>query len=96
MAIRAAVTAAPDGLISVAPAVSRFAVDFEDQPGCPWLILQGDEDELVEITDTIDWMNSLDPGPELEVFPGVEHFFHGKLVELREAVEAFVGENSGD
>ena len=93
MAIRAAVTAAPDGLISVAPAVSRFAVDFEVQPSCPWLILQGDEDELVDIQDTIDWVNSLDPGPELETFPGVEHFFHGQLVPLREAVEAFVTAN---
>lgn len=95
MAIRAAVTAAPAGLVSVAPAVSRFAVDFEEQPNCPWLILQGDEDELVDIEETIAWVNSLEPGPELEVFPGVEHFFHGKLVELRVAVETFVSDNSG-
>ena len=94
MAIRAATTTTPDGLISVAPAVSRFAVDFEVQPSCPWLILQGDEDELVDIEETIAWVNTLEPGPELEVFPGVEHFFHGKLVQLRETVERFVSENS--
>lgn len=93
MAIRAAVATRPAGLVSIAPAVSRFAVDFESQPDCPWLILQGDKDELVAIEDTIDWVNSLDPGPELEVFPGTEHFFHGKLVQLREAVEKFVAEN---
>jgi len=93
MAIRAAVKAGPDGLISIAPAVSRFAVDFERQPDCPWLILQGDEDELVDIEDTLAWVNELDPGPEIEVFPGTEHFFHGRLVQLREAVEAFVREN---
>ena len=94
MAIRAAVSTRPDGLVSIAPAVSRFAVDFETQPDCPWLILQGDEDELVDIEETVAWVNSLEPGPELEVFPGAEHFFHGKLVQLREAVEAFVRENS--
>lgn len=94
MAIRAAVSTRPDGLVSIAPAVSRFAVDFETQPDCPWLILQGDEDELVDIEETVAWVNSLEPGPELEVFPGTEHFFHGKLVQLREAVEAFVRENS--
>jgi len=93
MAIRAAVSTEPDGLVSIAPAVSRFAVDFETQPDCPWLILQGDEDELVDIEDTVEWVNSLDPGPELEVFAGTEHFFHGKLTQLREAVEKFVGEN---
>jgi len=93
MAIRAAVSTKPDGLVSIAPAVSRFAVDFETQPDCPWLILQGDEDELVDIEDTVEWVNSLDPGPELEVFAGTEHFFHGKLTLLREAVEKFVDEN---
>ncbi len=93
MAIRAAVTTKPDGLISVAPAVSRFAVDFDEQPACPWLILQGDRDELVDVDETIAWVNELDPGPELEIFPGVEHFFHGNLVRLREAVEQFVLKN---
>jgi alpha/beta superfamily hydrolase len=93
MAIRAAVETKPDGLISIAPAVSRFAVDFDEQPACPWLILQGDEDELVDIEDTIAWVNELEPGPELEIFPGTEHFFHGKLVQLREAVEEFVTQN---
>ena len=90
MAIRAAVLTRPDGLVSIAPAVSRFAVDFDEQPDCPWLILQGDQDELVDVDETIAWVNTLDPGPELEIFPGVEHFFHGKLVQLREAVEGFV------
>ena len=94
MAIRAAVTAEPAGLVRIAPAVSRFAVDFETQPNCPWLILQGDEDELVNIEETVAWMDSLEPGPELEVFAGTEHFFHGKLVQLRESVEKFVSENS--
>lgn len=93
MAIRAAVRSTPDGLVSIAPAVSRFAVDFDTQPDCPWLILQGDEDELVDIEDTIDWVNGLEPGPELVIFPGTEHFFHGRLVQLREAVEAFVNQN---
>ncbi|MGI9260411.1 MAG: alpha/beta hydrolase [Woeseiaceae bacterium] len=93
MAIRAAVTAQPDGLVSIAPAVSRFAVDFDSQPTCPWLIVQGDEDELVDIDETIAWVNGLEPGPELDVLPGTEHFFHGKLVQLREIVESFVSEN---
>ena len=90
MAIRAAVASPPDGLISIAPAVSRFEVNFDTQPDCPWLILQGDQDELVDIDETIEWLNTLEPGPELEILPGTEHFFHGKLGDLRVAVEAFV------
>ena len=92
MAVRAAVECEPNGLVSIAPAVSRFARDLPVQPTCPWLVLQGDQDELVDIEETIDWFNGLDPGPELEVFPDTEHFFHGKLVLLRDAVEDFVRE----
>lgn len=94
MAIRAAVSIPTDGLVSIAPAVSRFAVDFETQPSCPWLIVQGDTDELVDIEETVAWVDGLDPGPELEIFRDTEHFFHGKLVQLRESVEAFVKDNS--
>lgn len=90
IAIRAAVEVAAAGLVSVAPAVSRFASGMSSQPGCPWLIVQGDADELVSVDETIAWVNGLDPGPELQVFEDTDHFFHGRLVKLRDAVEAFV------
>lgn len=90
IAIRAAIEEDCSGLISVAPAVSRFASGLSRQPQCPWLIVQGDEDELVDIDETVDWFNSLDPGPELLIMQGAEHFFHGRLVDLREAVANFV------
>lgn len=88
--IRAAIEQPVDGLISIAPAVYRFASGLETQPECPWLIVQGDEDELVAIDETVAWVDGLAPGPELLVMPGAEHFFHGRLVELRAAVTGFV------
>lgn len=90
IAVRAAVERNVDGLVSVAPAVSRFASGLQTQPQCPWLIVQGDEDELVGVEETIEWLNGLQPGPELLVLAGAEHFFHGRLVDLREAVTKFV------
>lgn len=90
IAIRAAATVPVDGLISAAPAVYRFADGLQQQPGGPWLIVQGDEDELVPVDDTVDWVNGLEPGPELLVLSGAEHFFHGRLVELRENVVDFL------
>ena len=90
IAVKAAVATHINGLISVAPAIFRFAKGLRDQPDCPWLIVQGDEDELVAVDETIDWINELEPGPELIVMPGVEHFFHGNLVALREVVSEFV------
>jgi hypothetical protein len=92
IAIRAAAESHADGLVSVAPAVSRVSSQAGPQPDCPWLIVQGDRDELVLLSDTIEWVNELEPGPELQVFSETGHFFHGKLVRLRDAVEAFIDE----
>ena len=90
IAVRLALVADVAGLISVAPAIYRFANNLDGQPDCPWLIIQGDEDELVEIDETVEWVDSLAPGPELLVMTGAEHFFHGRLNDLREAVTEFV------
>ncbi len=95
IAVKAATATAIDGLISVAPAISRINAGRVDaelglQPDCPWLIVQGDEDELVDVEKTIEWVNSLEPGPELLIISGGEHFFHGRLVDLRESVTEFV------
>jgi len=90
MSITAATQTASRGLVSVAPAARRFGGSLEDQPVVPWLIVHGEDDELVPVDETIDWVNSLQPGPELIVFPETGHFFHGKLVELRDTVSDFV------
>ena len=93
MAVKAAAGSHVDGLVSVAPAISRFANSLSAQPDCPWLIVQGDEDELVDIDETVAWVDSLEPGPELLIINGGEHFFHGRLGELRAAVMDFVAEH---
>lgn len=90
IAVKAAVATHVDGLVSVAPAISRFAAGLETQPDCPWLIIQGDEDELVDVAETVAWVDGLAPGPELLIINGGEHFFHGRLSELRSAVMNFV------
>ncbi len=89
IAINASSIIEVNGLVSVAPAIEKFT-NFTSQPQCPWLILQGDEDELVDIKTTINWLNTLNPGPELLILPQAEHFFHGRLVELREEIFNFV------
>jgi alpha/beta superfamily hydrolase len=93
IAVRAAEPARVDGVVAVAPAIYRFARGVARMPDCPFLVIQGDEDELVDVQETIEWVQGLEPGPELLVMPGAEHFFHGRLVELRDAVTAFVQSN---
>lgn len=96
IAIRAAAEAGADGLVSVAPAISRVTNEPGRQPGCPWLVVQGDRDDLVDVADTVAWVNGLVPGPELVIFEDTEHFFHGKLVKLRHTVEAFIDEQRAE
>jgi alpha/beta superfamily hydrolase len=93
VAVKAAAGTHVDGLVSVAPAIGRLATGLSMQPDCPWLIVQGDEDELIDVDETVEWVDSLEPGPELLIINGAEHFFHGRLGDLRDAVMAFVAEH---
>jgi alpha/beta superfamily hydrolase len=81
---RAAARIAPARLISIAPAVNILGRELRATPTMPWLIVQGDADEVVPADDVISWVETLDPRPDLEVLPDVGHFFHGQLVTLRE------------
>lgn len=90
VAIRAAVASsqAPNiaRLVTVAPAIRRVSVDSSTPPQCPWLIVQGDRDELVEPADIQQWAQALPVQPRLAMIAGVEHFFHGRLNDLRTTV----------
>jgi alpha/beta superfamily hydrolase len=76
----------PTRLITVAPPVGRFDFSGAVVPACPWLIVQGDADDVVDPQRVIAWARTLAPQPDLIVMPGVGHFFHGRLGELRGAV----------
>jgi uncharacterized protein len=93
VAIRAAAQASPERLVTVAPAIRRVSLENVPPPACPWLIVQGDNDDLVNHTEVIEWASALPHPPEIALLPGVEHFFHGKLNELRDAVTRFAGKN---
>ncbi|MFC4310989.1 alpha/beta hydrolase [Steroidobacter flavus] len=84
VAIRAAAARDVARLVTVAPAIRRVPVDERSLPQCPWLIVQGDRDELVDPNDIQQWVQSLPESPRLAMLSGVEHFFHGRLNELRQ------------
>lgn len=90
VAIRAASSANPICLVTVAPAISRVDLTSIATPRCPWLIVQGDADDLVSAPEVIAWCQKLAHHPELTVLSGVGHFFHGKLHELRSTVTNFI------
>jgi hypothetical protein len=79
-------------MVTIAPALGRNFGSVRDVsvPGCPWLIVQGDADEVIDGDLVIDWASQLDPPPQLVVLPGVGHFFHGHLGPLQDAVTPFL------
>jgi alpha/beta superfamily hydrolase len=86
VALRLAQQRVPRHLITVAPALELFDAFGMAVPPCPWLLVQGDADEVVDPAAVINWVDGLHPKPRLVVLPGVGHFFHGRLRELRDAV----------
>ena len=79
-------------LVTVAPAFTRYYASPSalPMPACPWLIVQGDADEVIAPQEVIGWAQALQPRPYLVVMPGVGHFFHGRLNELRAALLGWV------
>jgi alpha/beta superfamily hydrolase len=93
VALQAAGSVRPGALVTVAPPVGRIIVAPVARPSCPWLVVQGDRDELVDVAQVREWVAGYAPPPRLVVLPGAEHFFHGRLGELRAAAIEFL---SGD
>ena len=70
-------------LITIAPPVERYGFAELMPPNCPWLLVQGDEDEVVSPDAVFKWVEKLDKQPDLVVMEGSGHFFHRRLMDLR-------------
>lgn len=77
-------------LISIAPPVERYGFEALQPPNCPWLVVQGDEDDLVSSTAVSQWVESLDQPPDLVIMEGAGHFFHRRLMDLRGLIKNHV------
>jgi alpha/beta superfamily hydrolase len=89
--LRNAVSLGAEALISVAPPAAGRGWDFGplDLPTCPWLVVMGDADEIVEPQAVYDWIDSLpeDRRPQLIRMEDTSHFFHRRLMDLRGAIK---------
>ena len=75
-------------LYTIAPPVGRFDFASHPAPRIPWIVIQGDRDELVDHDQVLAWARSAAPPPTVVTIAGAEHFFHGRLSELKDAVQA--------
>lgn len=96
VAIRAASVSDPARLITAAPAVDRVHVPLEQLPRCPWLVIQGDEDDVVAPDTVQSWLQKLPKVPELALLPGAGHFFHGRLNDLQDTVTEWLARHPVD
>jgi len=87
VALRAHQRLSPNRLILVAPPIPRFATDTPALSSkIPTLVLQGNADDVVEPDSVKNWVAAQTSPPQLLEFPNADHFFHGKLPELRSSV----------
>jgi len=95
VALRAAAVARPACLVTIAPGITKRDVSDVPRPECPWLIVQGDADDVVPEQTVSAWAQTLSPAPELLVMPGAGHYFHGRINELRDAIVDFMRRVNG-
>lgn len=80
----------PEQLVLVAPSVEKLPFkDLMPMPGAS-VVMMGEADEVVASKAVFDLLEG-QPGVTVERFPETGHFFHGRLVELKEAVERHLG-----
>lgn len=83
---------APAMLISIAPPVGRsWDFDAITPPDCPWLVVQGEADEVVDPQAVYAWIDKINPQlrhpPEVVKMADTTHFFHRRLIDLRGAIK---------
>lgn len=70
-------------LILVSPPVDRYGFAELEDPGCPWLVVQGDEDDVVNFDSVQLWVESRKSPPKFIAMEQTGHFFHRRLMDLR-------------
>lgn len=74
-------------LVTVAPPVMHFPMRDLPPILCDWVLVQGEQDDVVPPEEVFVWAESRQPPPTILRFPEAGHFFHGQLGELRLRVE---------
>ncbi len=75
-------------LTCVAPPVHHYAFTELAAITCPWIVVQGEADEVVPPDAVFQWLETINTNPPAVTrMPDVGHFFHRRLVDLREALK---------
>jgi len=80
-------------MVSIAPPAGRWDFSAVLSPDCPWLVVQGEDDDVVEPQAVFDWIAAMPEPPQLVRMPETGHFFHRRLMDLRGAIKNGVRAN---
>ncbi|MFA6984782.1 MAG: alpha/beta fold hydrolase [Arenimonas sp.] len=80
-------------MISIAPPVGLRDFTGVLPPPCPWLLIQGESDEIVSAPAVFEWAAKQSPAPVVVRMPDTGHFFHRHLLDLRGAIKNGVRKN---
>lgn len=75
-------------LISISPPVHHYDYNPLSSYPYPWIIVQGDADEVVPVEEIRQFIPTVKPSPVYIEMPDTSHFFHGKLIELKQLLSA--------
>lgn len=89
VALRGHAAAGAASLLLVAPPAGMGYLDEATAPQLPWRVIHGSRDELIALDTVRRWLASVSSAPPLTVLDDADHFFHGRLTPLREAISAF-------
>lgn len=81
---RAQANIKPKKLLLVAPPVSMYPFDELAEIEAPWVVIQGGQDEVIDAGAVKNWVSERANKPKLIWLEDSGHFFHGKLIEVKE------------
>jgi alpha/beta superfamily hydrolase len=87
VAAKAATQLPVSKLVTVAPPVQHFPMQDLPPITCPWVLVQGERDDVVPPKAVLDWAEARRPQPIIIRFPDAGHYFHGQLGELRSQIQ---------
>jgi alpha/beta superfamily hydrolase len=77
-------------LITIAPPVHHYNYrEYNPKPN-PWLIVQGDADDVVPFEMVINFAKKFSPALPVIEFANTGHFFHGTLLELKAQLMKYI------
>lgn len=82
----------PTALISIAPSVHHYDYTIALHPDTPWLIVVGEEDEIVPVAAVTEFVQQHPLMPVVSYFANTTHFFHGKLLDLKAVLQHHIRE----